>query len=111
MHVFRDGSGKIWPDQEVSLSPDQLTALYAEITENRFFELEDVYGDKEVFGGDKAIIVVTAGGTTKEVITVNMKVIDFDDIVRKLNEYLPEDRKVYYNALSPYARSYKEVQR
>lgn len=111
LHVFRDGSGKIWPDQTVSLSDANMATLFAAITENEFFGLDDVYGDQEVFGGDKAIIVITANGRTKEVITVNIKVTDFDDIIRTLNELLPADRKVYYNALSPYASDYKEVKR
>lgn len=111
LHAFRDGAGTVYPKRDLQISVAAVDAVYAEITSSQFFDLEQVYGDERVAGGDKAYLIVSANGRQKEVITVNIKVTDFDNIVRKLNEYLPNDRKVFYNAISKYVDGYREVQR
>ncbi len=111
LHAFRDGAGVEHPRRTLRLNRAAMDAIYAEIEANKFFDLKEFYGDERVAGGDRVSILITANGRRKEVITVNIKVTDFDDIVRKLNEYLPEGRKIYYNALSKYADDYLEVKR
>jgi len=111
LHAHRDGAEVEHPRRTLRLNSAAMDAIYAEIEANEFFGLEEFYGDRRVEGGDRASILITANGQRKEVITVNIKVTDFDDIVRKLNEYLPEGRKIYYNALSKYADDYLEVKR
>lgn len=111
LRPYRNGAGTLRPERSLTLTPMQMEALAGAVEAHRFFELDDVYGDRAVAGGDKAILVVTANGATKEVITVNIKVTDFDDIVRLLNTFLPDDRKIKYNAISPYAGDYQEIQR
>jgi len=111
LHAHRDGSEVDHPKQTLRLDQAALDSIYAKIEASQFFALDEFYGDERVYGGDKATIIVTANGRRKEVIALNIKVTDFDDIVGKLNEYLPDDRQIYYNALSKYADNYREVQR
>ncbi len=111
LHAYRNGAGEEFARQTMRLNNDALNAINDAIEENQFFGLDEFYGDKRIAGGDRASIFIRSNGREKEVVTLNIKVTDFDNIVRTLNEYLPMDRKIYYNAISRHADDYREVSR
>ena len=102
------GDGPL-PREEAVLSAAAMAQIWAAIEQQGFFELNDTYADPEVSGGDVAALHVTANGASHGVMTVNIGVDAFDAIVEAINEHLPDERQVIYNAL--YVEGYKRVAR
>jgi len=99
----------ILPLEEAVLPPQAIAQIWAAIQEQRFFDLDDTYTDPEVSGGDQATLYVTANGVAHGVTTVNIGVDAFDAIVWAINDHLPDERQVIYNAL--HVEGYKRVAR
>lgn len=102
----RDG---ILPEATIRLEPAAVQRIYDRVLEERFFELEPVYQDPDVQGGDMAEITVTANGRTHQVRTINIKVHAFDRITIFVDRELPIARRIQYNAL--HVPQYKAVDR
>lgn len=102
----RDG---ILPEATITLEPSAVQRIYDRVRQERFFELEPVYEDSDVQGGDMAQMVVTANGRTHEVRTINIKVHAFDRITIFVDRELPIERRIQYNAL--HVPQYKAVER
>jgi hypothetical protein len=97
------------PAAELRIAPAEVAAIHAELSSRRFFELDPVYSDPEVADGDLASLVVTAGGRSHRVTTINVAVDDFDAIVLALLDRLPPERRIAYNAL--HVEGLKRVER
>jgi len=105
----RETAAGTLPMAESVLPADAVAAIWAVIERERFFELEDTYQDAEVSGGDLAALLVTANGVTHGVMTINIGVDAFDAVVEAINQHLPDDRQVIYNAL--HVEGYTRVER
>ncbi|MCR9129932.1 MAG: hypothetical protein NXI12_10440 [Alphaproteobacteria bacterium] len=82
-----------------SLGADQMAAIVEAVEANGFFDLDEEYADYRIGGGDQATIAVRLNGRTHYVTAINSPLEPFDDIVRAVNRQLPEERRIYYNAL------------
>lgn len=82
-----------------ALDADQMAAIVEAVEANGFFDLDEEYADYRIGGGDQATIAVRLNGRTHEVTAINRPLESFDEIVRAVNRQLPEDRRIYYNAL------------
>ncbi len=97
------------PEATSEISGDARASIYTAIMENDFFNLDAQYRSPAIIDGDYAQLTITANGVTHSVRTVNMRVNDFDDIVKAVNRQLPKERWIIYNAL--YVDEYDEVDR
>jgi len=94
---------------EFTLSRKAVEEIYDIVKKERFFDLKPTYRDPDVMDGDYAEIEIRANGRTYRVKTINVKVDAFDNIVRKVNQLVPQYVTIYYNALS--TDEYKKVDR
>lgn len=97
------------PEMQVTLSQEDMEDIWSWIQKERFFELDSEYRDENIMGGDFAEMEITANGKTHKVLTINMRVYAFDRISVVIGHYLPEGRRIQYNAL--YAPQYQSVER
>lgn len=97
------------PEEQGTLPAEAIAAIWSTIEQQRFFELQEVYVDPDIADGDMAALEITANGTTHAVVTINIGVDAFDAIVEAINERLPEERQVIYNAL--HVEGYKRLAR
>jgi hypothetical protein len=95
------------PATTITLPRGAVGRIYKAVVDQRFFDLKDRYRDEDVTGGDRATMTVRAGGRTRTVDTVNIRVGAFDAIARAINDELPAERRIRYNALT--VDSYKSV--
>lgn len=102
----RDG---LLPEATITLERDAVKRIYDRVQQERFFELDPIYEDPDVHGGDMAQMVVTAHGRTHQVRTINIKVHAFDRITIFVDRELPIERRIQYNAL--HVPQYKAVER
>ena len=105
---MRSGNAQL-PGAVIRLGADAVQRIYRAVSTERFFELQGIYQDSEVSGGDFAEMTITADGKTQTVKTVNIRVAAFDRITQAVNSALPADRRIRYNAL--HVDSYKSVDR
>jgi hypothetical protein len=105
--VNRGGSSL--PASTITLPQGAVGRIYKTVMDQRFFDLNDRYRDEQVMGGDRATMTVTAGGKTRTVDTVNIRVGAFDTIARAINNELPPERRIRYNALT--VDRYKSIDR
>lgn len=88
---------------EFTLSSSDMDEIWAEILDNDFFNLDDLYESPiSVFGGSYAKLIITGNDQTHAVKTVNIVVPKFDRIVMKINTIIPEDSNLIYTALVNY---------
>ncbi|MFO7677260.1 MAG: Ig-like domain-containing protein [Thermoplasmatota archaeon] len=88
---------------EFTISANEMDDIWNEITENDFFNLDDLYESPiSVAGGDYASLIITGNGQTHRVKTENSVVPKFDRIVMKINSIVPNDSNLVYNALLQY---------
>lgn len=97
------------PEMTLQLNPEALSAIFAAINENDFFTLKESYNDPGIMDGDWAELTITAGGVTHRVRTRNIKVNAFDRITVTINDTLPVERRLKYNAIN--GADYEEVER
>jgi hypothetical protein len=97
------------PSAVVNLTRDHLAVIYQELTAERFFELQPLYRDPTIRGGDQAELTVTVNGRTHTVKTINIRVNAFDRITLVIDATLPAERRIQYNAL--HQKDYNEVER
>ena len=97
------------PELSLELAPEALSAIFNAITENDFFTLNENYNDPNIMDGDWAELTITAGGQTHTVRTRNINVDAFDRITVTINDQLPEERRLLYNAIN--GADYEEVER
>jgi hypothetical protein len=104
-----DGPEGRLPAAKLKLSRDAVARIHRAILDQRFFDLKPEYSNPSVLQGDQAQIVVTAGGRTRRVRTVNIRVHAFDRITIAIDRELPIERRIQYNAL--HTDSYRAVER
>lgn len=95
--------------QEFDLDASAMTKIYETIKQQRFFDLKPEYKDPEVMGGNYVEMAIMAEGKKHRVMTVNIKVDAFDNIVREINSHTPKEAAILYNALL--VDDYKRVER
>lgn len=83
-----------------SFSDAEMAAIIRAVRDADFFAMDEEYGNYAVAGGDQATIAVRMDGRTHAVTMVNRPDEQFDSIVRAVNRALPEERRIYYNALA-----------
>jgi hypothetical protein len=97
------------PAMTAQIPTEGMEDIWSWIQKERFFELDPLYRDPEIQDGDFAEMTITANGETHKVRTVNIRVYAFDRIAIVIGYYLPEGRRIQYNAL--HASEYKAVER
>ncbi len=97
------------PERKIKIKKAAVDRIWTAVEERDFFNLKPEYRDEEIRGGDFAAITVWANGNKHQVKTVNIRVTDFDFVTIAINEELPKDRVVVYNAL--FILEYTAVQR
>ena len=91
--------GEALPAETVHLAPDEVEAVYNAIVNSNFFDLKPLYANPDILDGDFATIQVTANGTTHDVRTENIRVLDFILIAAAVNARVPPSRAIIFNAL------------
>ena len=92
------GTGDCGTVTAVSFSPDQVSAVYSAVQAGNFFSLPASHIGNAV-DGTFAELTITAQGNTHKVLTQNLALTAFDDIMLALNAALPSGSKVVYNEI------------
>lgn len=98
-----------FPEMTLQLNPEALAGILKAINENDFFSLDEIYNNPNIIDGDWAELTITAGGQTHTVRTRNIGVNAFDRITVTINDQLPEERRLLYNAIN--GAGYEEIER
>ncbi len=98
------------PAATANLPREAVSRIYKAVQDERFFDLQPLYRDDKVRDGDQAEMTVTAAGRTYKVRTVNLRVGAFDRVASAIDNELPPERRVRYNALRPEA-NYRNIER
>lgn len=106
---FPNSTREDLPEMTLQLTPEALSGIFAAINENEFFSLKANYNDPNILDGDWAELTITSGGQTHTVRTRNIKVAAFDRITVTINDTLPIERRLKYNAIN--GADYEEVER
>ncbi len=81
------------------LEEEALRSIFAAVRENDFFMLKDAYTAENILDGSLARLTVTENGRTHAVMTRNVSVERFDNIMMAINIALPDGSKVLYNEI------------
>lgn len=95
----RQGNDGPLQAMQISLSAQDVKAIFDATQRLDFFTLAPEYVDPDIIDGDYAAIEVTANGKTHKVRTQNIHVVDFDILAMTVNARVPFERQVLYNAL------------
>lgn len=83
------------------LTSEQMNDLWTVLNDNTYFSLNSAYANDSLVGRSFARLAVTANGSTKNVISRNIAVVQFDNIISRINEITPENAKLIYDISDP----------
>ncbi|MFH1012909.1 MAG: hypothetical protein V1769_00175 [Thermoplasmatota archaeon] len=78
---------------------NEMDQLWGIIVDNNFFTLQDRYYNGDICDGTFANLTITANQETYSVQTDNRDILEFDNIVKKINQLTPDEYDLLYNAL------------
>jgi hypothetical protein len=81
---------------EFAVTVEQLSGLWAEVEEIRFFDLDEKYRDETAQGGVFASITVTGNGATHRVEVQNASVPEIEQLIDRLNRISPPGHDLVY---------------
>ena len=84
---------------QFEFSNDEMNQIWDAIIVNDFFNLNTEYSRSWIYDGTFANITVTANGINHSVQTHNIDIFEFDNIVKIVNSFTPDDNDLIYNAL------------
>jgi hypothetical protein len=84
-----------------TLSSAQLDQIWTAIQDNDFFSLSQNYSNPAIHDGSFAHLIVQANGCTNEVITKNIPVLNFDNIIAVINAQTPATNDLEYSVFEP----------
>ena len=85
----------------LALTPAELDTIWAAVVANDFFNLATTALNDTTSGGTWAELLITGNGQTYFVVTQNMAVTGFDNIMIALNSVLPPGKQILYNEILP----------
>lgn len=78
---------------------NEMDQLWNMIVTNNFFTLQNRYCNGGSCGGTFANLTIKANQETHSIQTENIDILEFDNIIKKINELTPGDYDLQYNAL------------
>ena len=109
--ISADGQCRFWSGSNVAgddstkrekdfkIKKSAVSRIYQAIESHRFSELDSEYRDSGIRDGDMAELTVRMNGTSKTVRAFNASVDDLNAIARAINDEIPDEFKISYNAL------------
>jgi len=94
------GDNRIKKEKKFRVSKDAVRRIYSAVKTHQFFKLDSEYRDASIHDGDLAELTVKRSKSSKMVRTVNIPVNNFDEIARAINQEMPKEFRIHYNALS-----------
>ena len=85
----------------LALTPAELDTIWTAVVANDFFNLASTALNDTTSGGNWAELLISGNGQTYFVVTQNMAVTGFDNIMIALNSVLPPDKQILYNEILP----------
>lgn len=86
---------------QLALDPADLDAIWDAVQSNGFFGLDSTYLDTTFVGGSYADLLITGGGQSHHVRTMNTAVPGVDQVIIAVNAFLPPDHQIAYNEILP----------
>ena len=112
LHINSDGEAtysKMYPQNRATglwtiiinfdFTEDEMNQIWEKITLHNFFDLNNLYKNKDVRDGTYAEMTIQGDGITKTVKTENTPIFGFDQIIKKVNELTPGNYDLFYNAI------------
>ena len=87
---------QILVDTLFSMDTSEVEQIWQVLQDNDFFSLNDIYKDDSLQDGLKAVLTVTANGTTKRVIIKNTNQQEILNIINSINSNVPSDFNLNY---------------
>ena len=92
-------NGTWTPITSFEFTENEMNQLWDTIVTNDFFTLQNKYSNGNIAGGTFANITITANQETHSVQTENIDILEFDNIVKNINQLTPDEYNLRYNAL------------